>query len=90
MPGTSPLSNVGLFVSKVLQAGNFERIGQIGCCVTRPKNLSEGAASGSAARVREIVMQEGFARGRKEEEPVLFDWCTSIRWVAGELGKGWI
>lgn len=90
MPCASFLSNVGLVVSKILKAGNFERVGQICCCMTRPYNLRKGTASGSAVGIREIVMQESFARGRKEEVPILFYWCTSIGWVTGELGKCWV
>ncbi len=74
VPSASSLHRIWFLGSrKITQTRLFQWIGKICRSQAISKKFGKGAASGSATRVRDIVVDVGFAIGEKEEEPVLFD-----------------
>lgn len=74
MPSTSSLHLIWFFsIGESTETRLLVRICQICRGQAVSKEFSKGAASGSTARVGEIVVDIRLATGREEEKPVLFD-----------------
>lgn len=62
VPAAAALGRVGLVVGAgIVQAGGFARGGEVRGCEARAEEFGEGAASGPAVGVGQIVVQVGFA-----------------------------
>lgn len=74
VPSASSLHLIWFFGRcEITETRLFVWIRKIGRGQAISKEFGKGAASWSATRVREIVMDVGFAVGGEEEEPILFD-----------------
>lgn len=82
MPCSVFLDLVWLVGGDVWDAGELERVGEVEGREAGADYLCKGTTAGGGCRVRDIVVDEGFAGGGVEEHPVLFDLGPSGSWVA--------